>query len=173
MQAKVFLGMGSNVGDREGHLTMGIRLLAAAMHLVETSSIYETEPWGYTEQPPFLNMACHVQTDLAPLELLAVCQEVERQVGRKPTVRYGPRVLDVDVLAYGDQVIVTPDLVVPHPHMAERAFVLVPLVEIAPEWEHPVLKKSASQLLEEVSSREGVRLWRSISVAPGEEASAR
>jgi len=160
-----FLGLGSNTGSREEHLAKGIALLAGSLQVVETSSIYETEPWGFAEQPPFLNMVCRVRTEMPPEELLLLCQGVELQVGRRPTFRYGPRVLDVDILAYGDQVIETPGLVVPHPRLHERAFVLVPLAEIAPEWEHPVLRKRASQLLEEVSGREGVRLWGSPLVA--------
>ena len=155
----VFLGLGSNMGSREENLARGLALLAGSLQVVETSSIYETEPWGFTEQPPFLNMACHVNTNLAPEELLSFCQDAERQVGRKPTFRYGPRVLDIDILAYGDQVVETASLTVPHPRLHERAFVLVPLAEIAPDWEHPVLRKRASQLLEEVPGREGVRLW--------------
>ncbi|MDO8750299.1 MAG: 2-amino-4-hydroxy-6-hydroxymethyldihydropteridine diphosphokinase [Dehalococcoidia bacterium] len=155
----VFLGFGSNMGSREGHLGRGLALLARSLELVATSSVYETDPWGFTEQPPFLNMVCYGCTDMVPAELLLCCQDVERQVGRKPAFRYGPRVLDIDILAYGDQVIETPGLVIPHPSLHERAFVLVPLAEIAPEWEHPVLRKRASQLLAEVSGREGVRLW--------------
>ena len=157
----VFLGLGSNMGRREAHLRDGVQLLAQSLEVVETSSIYETEPWGYSEQQPFLNMVCRSQTGMAPEELLLLCQDIEQRVGRKPTFRYGPRILDVDILAYGEQVIAIPTLDVPHPRMAERAFVLVPLAEIAPEWTHPVLGKSVSQLLEEVSGTEGVRLWAS------------
>ena len=155
----VFLGLGSNVGSREENLARGMALLARSLEVIAASSIYETEPWGISQQPPFLNMACRVRTNMAPEELLLLCQQAERQVGRKPTFRYGPRVLDIDILAYGDQVVETASLVVPHPRLHERAFVLVPLAEIAPEWEHPVLRKRASQLLEEVSGRGGVRLW--------------
>jgi len=157
--ALAFLGLGSNIGRREEHLGRGLTLLAGSLQVVETSSVYETEPWGFTEQPPFLNMVCQVNTNLAPEELLSFCQEVERRVGRKPTFRYGPRVLDVDILDYGGMVMSKRELTLPHPRLAERAFVLVPLAEIAPDWEHPVLKKSSLQLLREVPGREGVRLW--------------
>ena len=155
----VFLGLGSNMGSREAHLRNGVQLLARSLEVVETSSIYETEPWGYSDQPSFLNMVCRAQTAIAPEDLLLFCQDVEREVGRKPTFHHGPRVLDVDILAYGEQIIATPALEVPHPQLAERAFVLVPLAEVAPEWTHPVLGKSVSQLLEQVSGKEGVRLW--------------
>ena len=162
----IFLGLGSNLGSREEHLRDGIGLLARSLTIHEISSVYETEPWGYTEQPPFLNAVCRAETSMAPEELLLFCQRVERTVGRRPTFRYGPRVLDVDILAYGDQVIATPTLVVPHARMAERAFVLVPLAEMAPDWEHPVLGKSAAQLLKEVSGTEGVSLRGRLPAVP-------
>jgi len=162
----VFLGLGSNLGSREEHLRDGVGLLAQSLTIHEISSVYETEPWGYTAQPPFLNAVCRAETSMAPEELLLFCQRVERTVGRRPTFRYGPRVLDVDILAYGDQVIATPTLVVPHAQMAKRAFVLVPLAEMAPDWEHPVLGKSAAQLLKEVSGTEGVSLRGRLPAVP-------
>lgn len=155
----VFLGLGSNLGRREEHLSKGLALLARSLEVVATSSVYETEPWGFSEQPPFLNLVCQVSTDKAPEELLLFCQEVERQVGRTPTFRYGPRVLDIDILDYGGMVMIRPGLVLPHPGLEERAFVLVPLAEIAPGWVHPILKKSAIELLAEVPGKEGVRPW--------------
>ncbi len=155
----VFLGLGGNVGSREENLARGMALLAGPLDVTAASSIYETEPWGFAEQPSFLNMVCRARADMPPEELLLLCQDVERQVGRKPTFRYGPRVLDIDILDYGGMVVASPALSLPHPLLEERAFVLVPLAEIAPEWEHPVLRKRASRLLEKVSGREGVRLW--------------
>jgi 2-amino-4-hydroxy-6-hydroxymethyldihydropteridine diphosphokinase len=155
----VFLGLGSNIGAREEHLRDGLALLTDSLEIKETSSVYETEPWGYTEQPRFLNMVCKAFTTMAPLELLAFCQQVEQHIGRTPTFRYGPRELDVDILAYGDQVIETPTLRVPHNNLADRAFVLVPLVEIVTDWEHPESGKTAKQMLKEVSGVKGVMLW--------------
>ena len=164
----VFLGLGSNVGDRERHLRDAIRLLGQSLDLRQTSSLYETKPWGYRNQPTFLNVVCQAQTPMSPDELLSVCQEVEQRLGRKPTFRYGPRVLDVDILSYGDQVVATPDLVVPHPRLAERAFVLVPLAEIAPDWRHPLLGKSAMQLKGAVTGTEGMRLFKRPLEIPSE-----
>lgn len=155
----ILLGLGSNLGDREGNLREGMRLLAADVTIERVSSLYETEPWGYREQPPFLNLVCQGWTALEPRALLSRCQKVEREVGRTATSRYGPRVLDADILAYGELVVEAPDLVVPHPRLAERAFVLVPLAEVAPGWMHPVLKQTAERLLGQVQGREGVRLW--------------
>jgi 2-amino-4-hydroxy-6-hydroxymethyldihydropteridine diphosphokinase len=155
----VFLGLGSNVGSREENLASGMVLLAGSLELVETSSLYETEPWGVAEQPCFLNMVCRAHSDMPPEKMLLLCQDLERQVGRRPTFHYGPRLLDIDILDYGGMVVTSHALSLPHPLLTERAFVLVPLAEIAPEWEHPLLRKRASQLLQEVSGKEGVRLW--------------
>lgn len=155
----VFLELGSNLGKREQHLRRGLDLLAQSLELQKTSSIYETEPWGYLHQPLFLNLVCQASTNLAPEDLLVLCQRVEQVAGRNPTFKYGPRVLDVDILAYGNRIINSPGLVVPHPRLAERAFVLVPMAEIAPEWTHPLLQQTASELLNSVSGTNGVRLW--------------
>ncbi len=166
-QVRVYLGLGSNLGDREANLRYALELLGRGIALERTSSLYDTEPWGYEDQPRFLNCVCEGRTSLQPSALLAAVKEVERTVGRGPTspdIRWGPRIVDVDILFYGQQVIREPALEVPHPRLAERAFVLVPLAEIAPAHLHPVLKLTVAELLLRMSDSQGsalkeVRLW--------------
>lgn len=155
----VYLGIGSNLGDRYANLQNAVNLLSRSLRLAETSSLYETEPWGYREQPWFLNVVCRAVASVSPEGLLAVCKEVEADVGRTPTFRYGPRVLDIDILFYGPAVVRGEALEIPHPRLDERAFVLVPLAELAPDWVHPALHKTVSELLTEVKGTEEVRLW--------------
>ncbi len=131
---RVFLSLGSNVGDRRANLMAALRRLEAeGVRVVRQSSWYETDPVGYTEQPPFLNLVVEVRTALDPLALLRCAQRVEAALGRVREVRWGPRTVDVDLILYGQRVIRTRELVVPHPRMRERAFVLVPLCEVAPD----------------------------------------
>ena len=151
-----YLGLGSNLGDREDNLRGAVALLRQGVSLIALSAVYETEPWGYTSQPTFLNLVCAVETGLSPQELLELAQGVEGELERVPTFRYGPRTMDVDILLYGDEVIATPELRIPHPRLWERAFVLVPLAEIAPGIIHPALGKSMAELLEAVSGKEKV-----------------
>ena len=160
----VYLGLGSNLGDREYNLRRAVSLLSRRASLIALSSVYETEPWGYASQPAFLNMACLLETSLSPQDLLELAQGVERDLGRVPSFRYGPRVIDVDILLYGDEVIETPRLQVPHPRLWKRAFALTPLAEIAPGLAHPVLGASIAELLEgvAVSDKEGVVMLGSL-----------
>ena len=163
--ARVYLGLGSNLGDRADNLAQAIRRLGqppprdGTLRPLRASSIYETAPWGYADQPAFLNCVLEAETNLAPLALLALGQRVERELGRQPTFRYGPRLVDVDILLYGDLVLDLPQLQVPHPRMAQRAFVLVPLAELAPELVHPTLRLTIAELARRVDGKEGVKLW--------------
>lgn len=155
--AVVYLGLGSNIGDREANIAEAVDRLKVKVSIEQVSSLYETEPVGYENQPDFLNAVCRGATDLAPHGLLAFVKQVEKDLGRTPTVRYGPRSIDVDILFYDDVVMHTPDLTIPHPRLHKRAFVLVPLTEIAPDLGHPVLDKTVRQLLASLTDRHGVR----------------
>ncbi len=152
----VILSLGSNLGDRVAHLERGLARLRAQVRLERISSIYETQPVGVRDQPWFLNLVCLGPTSLKPHALL----EVEAAASRVRGQRFGPRTLDVDILAYEDQVIGQPELEIPHPRMSERAFVLEPLAEIAPEWRHPVEGRSAAELRAELVD-DVVRLYAS------------
>ena len=144
----VYLGIGSNLGDRAAMVCAALGLLAARVgEIIAISSLYETEPWGITEQPRFLNAACALETALGPHELLATLQEIETALGRAPTVRYGPRMLDLDILLYGDLQLDTPLLTIPHAGMLARSTVLVPLAEIAPWVRHPLTARTVREHL--------------------------
>lgn len=130
----VYLGLGSNLGDRAANLRRGLELLArAGFRLLACSSLYETAPWGGVEQPDFYNLAVSGQTQLEPRQLLALLKDIERQVGRKPGVRWGARILDIDILLYEELTFFAEGLIIPHKEMGNRAFVLAPLLEIAPD----------------------------------------
>jgi len=155
----VYLGLGSNVGNRQGNLDKALELLSQRLRVRQVSSIYDTEPIGNTNQPRFLNLVCQVNTRLAPAELLTLTKGIELKLGRAPGRSGVPRPIDIDILLYGDQVLETPELVIPHPRLTERAFVLVPLDEIAPDLVHPVSGQTIRKLLKAVTEKQGVLKW--------------
>jgi len=150
-----YLGLGSNIGDRRANLEKALEYLSQRMRLTGKSSIYDTEPVGNREQPRFLNMVCRVETMLKAPGLLVLAKAIERKQGRMPGRPNSPRPIDIDILFYGEETIRTPELTIPHPRLTQRAFVLVPLAEIAPALIHPVEKKTVSELLKEV--KQGVQ----------------
>jgi 2-amino-4-hydroxy-6-hydroxymethyldihydropteridine diphosphokinase len=153
MPVIAYIGIGSNVGDREVNCRKAIELLAESGKVVSVSSLYRTEPVGYHEQEDFINAVAKVETDRTPAELLTVCRAIEDRLGRKRGLRWGPRTADLDILLYGNQVVNQPGLAIPHPRMAVRKFVLTPLVEIAPDAINPQLQRTATQLLDELNDR--------------------
>jgi 2-amino-4-hydroxy-6-hydroxymethyldihydropteridine diphosphokinase len=146
MPQDVFIGSGSNLGDRLAALSTAVELLAPDVRVLKPSKVYETPPWGYEDQPAFLNQVLQTDTELDPLDLLNYLKRIEQIMGRKATFRYGPRAIDLDILFYDGLIISIDNLQIPHPRAAERAFVLVPLREIAPGFMHPVLNKTITEL---------------------------
>jgi 2-amino-4-hydroxy-6-hydroxymethyldihydropteridine diphosphokinase len=145
---RAYVGLGSNLGDRAAHLLLGLSALSRLpkTHLLRLSPVYETDPVG-PPQPPYLNMVAELETELSPKELLAEMLRVEKALGRERRERWGPRTLDLDLLLYGDLVLEEEGLSVPHPRLHERAFVLVPLLDLLPEGRHPLLGQSFAELL--------------------------
>jgi len=145
---QVFLSLGSNLGDREQNLLSALDELRKSFGVLKVSKFYDTAPVGYREQNRFLNAAVRLNTVLTPEQLLAKTQAIEKKLGRTPTFKWGPRVIDIDILAYGDQITDTKDLHIPHPELPSRKFVLEPLCDIAPEAVDVRSKKTYRQLLE-------------------------
>jgi len=143
----VFLGIGTNLGERERNLQEARAVLSQRLEILKESSIYQTAPWGYLDQPAFLNQVIEAQTDLSSLNLLDFLKHTEKELGRQANFRYGPRLIDLDILFYGNRIIQTPRLQVPHPRLTQRAFVLIPMAEIAPDFVHPQNKQTIAQLL--------------------------
>ena len=158
-----YLGLGTNLGEREIHLARAAHLLAEspAVEIIRSSSVYQAAPWGYLEQPDFLNSVLEIETTLDAVALLKLTQSIEQQIGRQPGIRFGPRLIDIDILLYGEHSVQLeePDLQIPHPRMHLRAFVLVPLAELAPTLIVPNLSARVEELRDAVDGKEGVILW--------------
>jgi 2-amino-4-hydroxy-6-hydroxymethyldihydropteridine diphosphokinase len=156
-----YLALGSNLGDRQHYLRSAIKALqmTEGITVVQESPVFETAAVGYTNQPDFLNMALHIKTTLTPEKLLERALAVETELGRVREIKWGPRTIDIDVLFYGRLIINTETLIVPHPFLHERAFVLLPLRDIAPDWVHPLLRITVHEMAEQVSGKEGVHRW--------------
>ena len=149
----VYLLLGSNLGDRISYLRQASRLIGETVAtVIQASSVYETQSWGKTDEPDYLNQVLYIETDLHPGLLLEKLLGIETIIGRKREVKWGSRIIDIDILFYGDQTINEPQLVVPHPELHNRMFTLAPLNEIAPDFVHPVLQKKISDLKSELKS---------------------
>ena len=146
---QAYLGLGSNIGDRKQQLLKAIDLIEniKGIKVTKQSSIYETAPIGYTDQPNFLNLCLEIETELSPQQLLKHCLDIEQQLHRVREIRWGPRTLDIDILLYSDDIIETDNLSVPHPRMQERAFVLIPLNDIASDKKDPRLNQKIHDLV--------------------------
>lgn len=148
----VYLALGTNLGDRSANLRAAVAALPPKVEVSNESRIYETPPWGFENQPAFLNMAIKGRTNLEPQSLLRHLKELEVQLGREQSFRWGPRLIDIDILFYDDLVVDTLSLVIPHPRLQERAFVLVPLADLAPDLVHPILEKTVKEMLADVDA---------------------
>lgn len=164
--ALVYLSLGSNLGDRVAYIQQAVKLLQAnnAVTLVRSSTLYETEPWGNRQQDWFINAVVEIKTQLSPFELLKHCQNIETQLGRvrEGVPRWGKRTMDIDILFYGDEIINTPELTVPHKYLQDRAFTLVPLLELIPNFKHPILNKTILELHDALEEPEEVFLYGTV-----------
>ncbi|RXJ01083.1 2-amino-4-hydroxy-6-hydroxymethyldihydropteridine diphosphokinase [Anaerobacillus alkaliphilus] len=160
---KVYLSLGSNIGDRYKFLQYGVKSLKDHVNvsIKSCSSIYETSPIGFIDQADFLNMVIEIETSFTPLELLRITQEIQQKAGREFNVRWGPRTLDLDILLYNQENIEMDELNIPHPRMFDRGFVIIPLKEIAPSLYFQSMGKTIEQVYQELLDKEGVRLWKS------------
>lgn len=162
-QEVVFLGLGSNLGDKAGNCLRALEGISAShhTHIQAVSSLYKTEPIGYRDQDWFINCVAQVSTTLLPLPLQRFLQGIEQEMGRIRTFQMGPRLIDIDILFYGAEVVEEAGIIIPHPRLHERGFVLVPLAELAPGLSHPILKKTIDELLKN-KGEEGVELYAAL-----------
>ncbi len=154
---QVYLGLGSNLGERQANLARALKLLSESVHIEQVSSLYETEPVGHTEQPLFLNAVCRAKTELGPLQLLSLIKGIEASLGRVPGFPNAPRSIDLDIILYGDLVMETPELTIPHPRFKERAFVLITILVIAPDLRQPVRGDRIKDMAAVVKGQDGVK----------------
>lgn len=154
-QEVVYLGLGSNLGDKVANCLRALTAVSASHHnrIHALSSLYKTEPIGYRDQDWFINCVAEISTTLLPRPFHAFLQGIEKGMGRKRIVKMGPRIIDLDILLYGTEIIDEAGLIIPHPRLHERGFVLVPLAELAPELRHPILQKTATELLESLKGK--------------------
>ncbi|MBN1374547.1 MAG: 2-amino-4-hydroxy-6-hydroxymethyldihydropteridine diphosphokinase [Dehalococcoidia bacterium] len=164
LMAEVFIGIGSNMGKRQSNIARAVEQLSACGKIKLMSSLFETEPEGYKDQIDFLNCVVSIDTDTGADELLNILKDIENAAGRKPSFRNAPRPLDLDILFYGNQIIKKEALEIPHPRLHERSFVLVPLAEVAPFLQHPILHKTVQQMLSELSMGKRINRWGSLEV---------
>ncbi|HIE30648.1 TPA: 2-amino-4-hydroxy-6-hydroxymethyldihydropteridine diphosphokinase [Candidatus Poribacteria bacterium] len=156
-----YVSFGSNLGNRLKNIKRGLEFVSRnrSITITKKSSLYETEPVGYANQGYFLNGVVEIETYITPHRLLSILKRAERDIGRRRRRRWGPREIDFDILLYNQKCVDTPSLIVPHPRMHERGFVLIPLVEIAPKVIHPIFKKSVQQLLVKFADTKGVKFF--------------
>jgi len=147
---EAYLLLGSNIGDRRKNIENALLAIGEKNKIVKVSSLYETESYGYKDQPYFINCCCKIETKFSPRELLIFVKEIEKKMGRKNGIRWGPRNIDIDILFYSNIVINEKDLIIPHYDLANRKFVLICLSEIAPYFVHPVLKKTVKEMFDEI-----------------------